>query len=122
VRAEAEAVAAPRGDQLAGMSFVITGTLAGMSREQAAEVIVAHGGKVTGSVTRKTSYLLIGSDPGGNKYSKALELDVPLLDEPGLLAMLGDVGAQAVEAVREPPTRDPGNLENLGDGQLTMDL
>ncbi len=108
VRSEAEAQAEPLGDQLAGQTFVITGTLAGMSREQAAELIAAHGGKVTGSVTKKTHYLLIGSDPGGTKYAKAVEFGVPLLDEAGLLRLLGSV---------EPTPPDDGVV-----GQIAMDL
>jgi DNA ligase (NAD+) len=88
VRSEAEAAAALRGEQFANKTFVITGTLPGMSREQAAELISAHAGKVTSSVTKKTSYLLAGSDPGGTKYNKAIELGVPVLDLDGLLALI----------------------------------
>jgi DNA ligase (NAD+) len=73
----------------AGQTFVITGTLPGMSREQAAELIISHGGKIAASVTKKTSFLVVGGDPGGSKYAKALELGVPLLDEAGLLARIG---------------------------------
>jgi DNA ligase (NAD+) len=91
VRSEAEAAAPLRGEQFANKTFVITGTLPGMSREQAAELISAHAGKVTGGVTKKTSYLLAGSDPGGTKYNKAIELGVPVLDLAGLLALIGTV-------------------------------
>jgi DNA ligase (NAD+) len=115
VRSEAEAPAAPRGDQLADRVFVITGTLPGLTREQAAELIVAHGGKVTGSVTKKTSYVLAGSDPGGTKYNKAIELGVPLLDEAGLLALLG-------EAAPAAPAEPEGAQPEAGAGQLNMDL
>ena len=79
----------PIGDQLHGKIFVITGTLPTMSREQAAELIIAHGGKVTSSVTKKTDYLLAGSDPGAAKYQKAQELGIAMLDQDALLALLG---------------------------------
>jgi len=80
---------APRGESLAGLTFVITGTLPSLSREQASALILAHGGKVSSSVSKKTSYLLTGAEPGGTKYNKAQELGIPLLDEAGLLAMIG---------------------------------
>jgi DNA ligase (NAD+) len=78
------------GDALADKVFVITGTLPSMSREQAEALIKSHGGKVTGSVTKKTSYLLAGAEPGGTKYNKAIELGVTLLDQAALLALIGD--------------------------------
>lgn len=72
---------------LAGMVFVITGTLPTLSREQATELIETHGGKVTGSVSKKTNYLLAGEN-AGSKLTKAQELNVPVLDETQLRAML----------------------------------
>jgi DNA ligase (NAD+) len=69
-------------------SFVITGTLATMTREQAAELIQQAGGKVGGSVSKKTSFLVVGADPGGSKYTKAQQLGLPMLDEQALLQML----------------------------------
>lgn len=90
VRTEAHGPAvAPKGDSLAGKTFVITGTLPSMSREDASALIVAHGGKVSGSVSKKTDYLVVGSDPGGTKLTKAQELGIPMLDEAGLLALIG---------------------------------
>ncbi len=74
---------------LAGKTFVLTGTLPNLTREDAAERIQAAGGKVTGSVSKKTDYVVVGADPG-SKYDKARELDVPVLDEEGLLALLSD--------------------------------
>jgi DNA ligase (NAD+) len=74
---------------LAGRSFVVTGTLPGMSREVATERIEAAGGKVTGSVSKKTDYLVAGADPGASKFTKAQELGTEILDEDGLLVLLG---------------------------------
>lgn len=76
-------------ETLAGLTFVITGTLPTMSREQAEAFIKQHGGKVTGSVSKKTSYLVVGTDPGGTKYNKAKELGVPMIDEARLREMAG---------------------------------
>ena len=72
---------------LAGQTFVITGTLDSMSREDAAERIQARGGKVVGSVSRKTQWVVVGHDPG-SKADKARELGVPTLDESGFLALI----------------------------------
>lgn len=90
VRTEAqETVRASRGNALAGKTFVITGTLPSMSREEASALIVAHGGKVSGSVSKKTDYLVIGAEPGGTKFAKAQEFGIPMIDEAGLLALIG---------------------------------
>jgi DNA ligase (NAD+) len=72
---------------LAGKTFVLTGTLPGMTREEATEAIVSLGGKVSGSVSRKTSFVVVGSDPG-SKADKARELGIPQLDEAGLRALI----------------------------------
>ena len=71
---------------LAGLTFVITGTLPTMSREEATALIEAHGGKVTGSVSKKTDYLLAGEN-AGSKLSKAQELNIPVLDENQMRAL-----------------------------------
>ena len=75
------------GTQLAGSTFVLTGTLAGMTRDQAGALIRAHGGKVSSSVSGKTSYVLAGSD-AGSKLSKARTLGVEIIDEPRFLEMI----------------------------------
>jgi DNA ligase (NAD+) len=72
---------------LTGKTFVITGVLRNYSREEAKHLIEAHGGKVTDSVTKKTSYLVLGEDPG-SKLEKAKNLNIPILDENALEKML----------------------------------
>jgi DNA ligase (NAD+) len=72
----------------AGKTFVLTGTLPTMTREEAAAKIESAGGKVSGSVSKKTSYVLAGAE-AGSKLTKAQELGVPVIDEAGFLAMLG---------------------------------
>jgi DNA ligase (NAD+) len=72
---------------LAGKTFVLTGTLPSLSRDEAAARIEAAGGKVSGSVSKTTSYVVVGADPG-SKYDKAKTLDIPVLDEAGLLELL----------------------------------
>jgi DNA ligase (NAD+) len=78
---------APAAGPLAGQSFVLTGTLERRSRDEAAEEIVARGGKVTGSVSKKTTYVVAGESPG-SKLAKAESLDIPVLDEDGFEALL----------------------------------
>jgi len=75
------------GDALAGKTFVVTGTLANMTRDEAKRRIRAQGGKVTGSVSKKTDYVVVGADPG-SKAVKAQELGIETLDEAGLMQML----------------------------------
>ena len=76
------------GDGLAGSTFVLTGTLPTLSREQAEALIESHGGKVSGSVSKKTSYVLMGDTPG-SKAEKARTLGVPIISEEQLLEMIG---------------------------------
>jgi len=72
---------------LAGRIFVLTGTLPSITRDEATEKIEALGGHVTGSVSKKTDYVLAGADPG-TKFDKAKELGVRILDEAAFRKML----------------------------------
>ena len=84
-----EADGPPPGDgALSGRTLVLTGTLPGLTREQATEQILAAGGRVTSSVSKKTDYLVAG-DAAGSKLEKAERLGVPVIDETALLALLG---------------------------------
>jgi DNA ligase (NAD+) len=84
---------------LAGVTVVITGTLAGFTRDEAAEAVQAQGGKVAGSVSKKTSFVVAGADPG-SKYEKAITLGVPVLDDAGFSVLLGDGQAAARDSVQ----------------------
>ena len=72
---------------LEGLTIVVTGSLAGFSRDDAKEAILARGGKAAGSVSKKTAYVVAGDAPG-SKYDKAVELGVPILDEDGFRTLL----------------------------------
>jgi DNA ligase (NAD+) len=74
--------------KLAGKTFVLTGTLPTLARDDATAMIQNAGGKVTGSVSKKTDYVVVGDDPG-SKYAKAQELGITILDEDGLKQLLG---------------------------------
>ncbi len=111
------------GDGLTGLTFVVTGTLPSMTREQAEELIKSHGGKVTGSVTKKTSYLLAGAEPGGTKVNKAQDLKVPILDEAGLLALIGErASVPAEEATPSDSGAGAETSEETPIDQLKLDL
>jgi len=84
---EAPTASGRKSTSLQGQTLVLTGTLESMSREQAAERIAEHGGKVAGSVSRNTTWLVAGKDPG-TKLEKAKALKVPVLDEAGFLALI----------------------------------
>ena len=79
---------------LAGLTFVLTGTLSALTREAASAALSALGAKVAGSVSKKTSFVVAGEEAGG-KLEKARALGVRVLDEPALLAVIND---------RKPPT------------------
>ncbi|MFE2761975.1 NAD-dependent DNA ligase LigA [Streptomyces halstedii] len=81
---------------LEGLTVVVTGTLAGHTRDGAKEALQQQGAKVTGSVSKKTSFVVVGDNPG-SKYDKAMQLKVPVLDEEGFAVLLG----QGPDAARE---------------------
>ncbi|HYZ07997.1 MAG TPA: NAD-dependent DNA ligase LigA [Pseudonocardiaceae bacterium] len=81
---------------LEGLSIVVTGSLEGFSRDEAAEAIMERGGRSAGSVSKKTAFVVVGDAPG-SKYDKAVQLKVPVLDEDGFRVLL----ARGSEAARE---------------------
>ena len=93
VRMEDEAVAGVE-RTLEGMTVVVTGSLAGFTRDEAKEAILVRGGKASSSVSKKTSYVVVGDAPG-SKAARAEELGVPVLDEDGFRALLADGPAPA---------------------------
>jgi DNA ligase (NAD+) len=90
LRLEEEGPAPGTVGPLAGKTLVVTGTLPTMSREEAVERIEAAGGKVTGSVSKKTSFVVVGEDPGASKWNKAQELGTEVIDEDRLTELLRD--------------------------------
>ncbi|MES2125904.1 MAG: NAD-dependent DNA ligase LigA [Pseudomonadota bacterium] len=92
---------------LAGKTFVLTGTLPTMGRDDAGALIEAAGGKVSGSVSKKTSYVVAGED-AGSKLAKAQELGITLLDEAGLLALLASLSG-AMDAAPKEANSDETN-------------
>ena len=82
-----ESTAAPSDDRFAGMTFVLTGALSLFTRDEATEKIEAHGGKASGSVSKKTTYVVAGEN-AGSKLRKAGELGIPVLTEQQFLDML----------------------------------
>jgi len=84
-----EATSTPTDNLFEGLTFVLTGTLPTMSRDEASKLIKARGGKVSGSVSKKTSYVVAG-EAAGSKLTNAQNLGIPIIDEDGLLKMLGE--------------------------------
>jgi DNA ligase (NAD+) len=95
--ADEQAKAGPR--VLDGLSIVVTGSLAGYTRDGAKEAILAQGGKAASSVSKSTAFVVVGDSPG-SKYDKAVELGIPILDEDGFAVLL-DQGADAARAVAQ---------------------
>ncbi len=93
---------AAREQTLAGLSIVVTGSLEGFTRDSATEAITARGGKVAGSVSKKTSFVVVGDAPG-SKYDKALELKVPVLS-----------GAEAFEVLLEQGPETARKIATVG--------
>jgi DNA ligase (NAD+) len=86
---------------LEGVTVVVTGSLTGFSRDESKEAITARGGKPSGSVSKKTGFVVAGDAPG-SKYDKAVQLGVPVLDEAGFRVLL-EQGPDAATAVAQPP-------------------
>ncbi|MCI0686287.1 MAG: NAD-dependent DNA ligase LigA [Sporichthyaceae bacterium] len=84
---------------LEGLTLVVTGSLDRFSRDQVTAEVQQRGGKVTGSVSKKTDFVVVGDSPG-SKYDKAVQLDVPILDEDGFETLLAD-GPEAARAKRK---------------------
>jgi DNA ligase (NAD+) len=101
--------AAPKSAKLAGKTFVFTGGLARRSREEAGEMVKQHGGTVTSSVSKKTDYVVVGTDPG-SKYEKAKELGVTILDETDFEKLID--GKLAVRGTEE--ARPSGGKPSVG--------
>ncbi len=87
---------------LEGLSIVVTGTLEGISRDEAKEAILARGGKASGSVSKKTAFVVVGENPG-TKHDNAVKLGLTILDEAGFRLLL----AEGPEAVRPPAPEEP---------------
>jgi DNA ligase (NAD+) len=86
---------------LEGVTVVVTGTLSSYSRDGATEAVQERGGKVTGSVSKKTDFVVVGADPGASKYDKAVKLGLPVLDDDGFAVLLhqGPDAARALATV-----------------------
>ncbi|MER5783575.1 NAD-dependent DNA ligase LigA [Streptomyces mobaraensis] len=90
---------------LAGLTVVVTGTLASYTRDQAKEALQSRGAKVTGSVSKKTDFVVVGDNPG-SKYDKAMQLKVPVLEEDGFAVLLAE-GPEAARAAAVPQEPTP---------------
>ncbi len=88
---------------LEGITVVVTGTLDSHSRDGATEAVQALGGKVTGSVSKKTDFVVVGAEPGASKYEKAVKLGVPMLDDDGFVTLLSEGPAAARQKAVVPP-------------------
>ncbi|MCZ2527643.1 NAD-dependent DNA ligase LigA [Streptomyces sp. HB2AG] len=89
---------------LEGLTVVVTGTLSGHTRDGAKEALQSRGAKVSGSVSKKTSFVVVGDNPG-SKYDKAVQLKVPVLDEDGFAVLL-EQGAEAAREVAVNPAEE----------------
>ncbi|MET7333994.1 NAD-dependent DNA ligase LigA [Nonomuraea sp. NPDC005650] len=101
VRMEDEPAPEKGPQTLEGLTFVVTGTLEGYTRDSAADAITSRGGKVSGSVSKKTSFLVVGEN-AGSKYDKAVSLGVPILDGTGFEVLLTNGPDAAAEAALTP--------------------
>jgi replication factor C subunit 1 len=106
-------------DALAGLTFVISGTLDSLEREEAEHLIKCHGGRVTTSVSKKTDYLLADEDIGGRKSQKAKELGVKFLTEDGLFNMIRKSKKSSSSASKAPP---PPPQKAPAEGSYTLHM
>jgi DNA ligase (NAD+) len=106
VRLAEETAAGGTARTLAGLSVVITGSMEGYTRDSATEAVRSRGGKVTGSVSKKTDFVVAGEN-AGSKYDKAVELGVPVLDEAGFGVLLAD-GPDAARVIATPSSDGGG--------------
>ncbi|MBD2721139.1 NAD-dependent DNA ligase LigA [Hymenobacter armeniacus] len=100
----------PASDRLAGLTFVISGVFENHSRDELQQLIISNGGKITGSISKKLSYLVAGDNMGPAKREKALGFKVPIISESELMALLPnpDEAPAADEAIDAPATSGPG--------------
>ncbi|NLU67012.1 NAD-dependent DNA ligase LigA [Streptomyces sp. HNM0574] len=108
VRMEEESAGEEGPRPLEGVTVVVTGTLATYTRDRAKEELQSRGAKVTGSVSKKTGFVVVGDNPG-SKYDKAVQLKVPILDDDGLGVLLGQGADAAREAALD--TSEEGSAE-----------
>ena len=87
---------------LEGKTICVTGTLVGYDRVGIKETIERNGGKATSSVSKKTSFLLVGSDPGASKITKATELGIPTMTEAEFSAVIGTLPAETARSNEKP--------------------
>ncbi|MFI1968952.1 NAD-dependent DNA ligase LigA [Streptomyces cinnamoneus] len=105
VRMEEEAGEDEGPRPLAGLTVVVTGTLTGYTRDAAKDALQSRGAKVTGSVSKKTDFVVVGDNPG-SKYDKAMQLKVPVLEEEGFTALLNE-GPEAAREKAVPQEATP---------------
>ncbi|MBJ6109253.1 NAD-dependent DNA ligase LigA [Hymenobacter sp. BT523] len=100
----------PASDRLAGLTFVISGVFENHSRDELQQLIISNGGKITGSISKKLSYLVAGDNMGPAKREKALGFKVPIISESELMALLPnpDEAPAADEAIDAPAASGPG--------------
>jgi DNA ligase (NAD+) len=102
---------------LEGVTVVVSGTLAGYTRDGAKEELVSRGAKVTGSVSKKTDFLVVGDSPG-SKYDKAVQLKVPVLDEDGFVVLLergADAARETVAGAEEAQESEISEMPEISE-------
>ncbi|MYY00639.1 MULTISPECIES: NAD-dependent DNA ligase LigA [unclassified Streptomyces] len=119
VRMEDEGAGEDEGPRpLEGLTVVVTGTLTGHTRDGAKEALQSRGAKVTGSVSKKTAFVVVGDNPG-SKYDKAVQLKVPVLDETGFAVLLdqGPDAAREAAVPAEGRAAEPAPEEDAAPGE-----